>query len=164
MKKDPTVIKLGQIGLKVTPQRQGILKVLSGNRTHPSAESVYHEMVKDYPRISFATVYNTLSRLAEAGEIQELDIDPSKKRFDPSRVPHGHFYCKVCGEVFDVLYDSPLLTNLKTLSAKNREGHEVDLVQIELKGVCKECKRKQQGNRRGFSCVKGGRDGGGREG
>jgi len=143
MKKDRTVMKLREIGLKVTPQRQGILKVLSGNRTHPSAESVYHEMVKEYPRISFATVYNTLSRLAEAGEIQELGIDPSKKRFEPSRVGHGHFYCKVCGKVFDVLYDSPLLTNLKTLSAKSVEGHEVDLVQIELKGVCKECKKKQ---------------------
>ncbi len=99
---DPTIIRLKQIGLKVTPQRQAILRLLDGNRTHPSAESIYHEVLKQYPRVSFATVYNTLSKLAKAGQIQELDIDPTKKRFDPYLAPHYHFYCKVCEKVFDV--------------------------------------------------------------
>jgi Fur family peroxide stress response transcriptional regulator len=120
--KNTSIEWLKAIGLKVTPQRQGILKLFNGNRTHPSAESIYHEILKEYPRISFATVYNALSKLAKAGRIQELDIDPSKKRFDPCLAPHSYFHCKVCGEVFDVVHDTPLLVNINPLNTKKWMG------------------------------------------
>ena len=141
--KDQTVIALREIGLKVTPQRQAILRLLDGNRTHPSAESVYHEALKEYPRISFATVYNTLSKLADAGKIQELDIDPDKKRFDPYVGPHQHFYCKVCGNVLDVASDTSLPLNINAIKKKSLDGHQVDSIQVSFKGVCKHCKRKR---------------------
>ena len=135
--KDPTTIKLKEIGLKVTPQRQTILRLLNGNRTHPSAEDIYHEIIKEYPGISFATVYNTLSKLAEAGEIQQLDIDPEKKRFDPCLSPHGHFYCKVCKKIYDVGDALPFPKVLHKIS-----GHRIETIQINLKGVCKACSGK----------------------
>jgi Fur family peroxide stress response transcriptional regulator len=139
---DRSISVLKEIGLKVTPQRQGILKLLDGNRTHPSAESLYREIRKEYPRISFATVYKTLSKLAEAGKIQQLDIDPDKKRFDPCVVPHHHFYCKSCGRVFDLEQDSSLLMDLHPLKLKSVDGHKVEGVQLNFKGVCKDCRRK----------------------
>lgn len=142
---DPTVTQLEEIGLKVTPQRQAILRLLAGNRTHPSAETIYHELVKKFPKISFATVYNTLSRLVEAEKIQELDIDPNKKRFDPYMAPHHHFYCKDCGNVFDLPYDVPLSTNLIPMKKKTVDGHQVDAIQVNLKGVCKDCRKKRRG-------------------
>jgi Fur family peroxide stress response transcriptional regulator len=130
-------IKLKRMGLKITPQRLGILNLLKGNQTHPSAERIYQEIFKKYPGISFATVYNTLSKLVEAGEIRELDIDPDKKRFDPCVIPHTHFYCKACGKVFDIVYEPPLPLNIRKI-----EGHQVDAIQLNLKGVCKDCRRK----------------------
>jgi Fur family peroxide stress response transcriptional regulator len=133
---DMAVIKLKEIGLKITPQRQAILKLLRRNRTHPSAEGIYSEILKKYPGISFATVYNTLSKLIEAGEIRELDIDPNKKRFDPCVTPHTHFYCKVCEKIFDIVCDSSLPLNIKKI-----DGHQVDVIQLNLKGVCKTCRR-----------------------
>jgi len=139
---DRSISELKEIGLKVTPQRQGILKLLHGDRTHPSAESLYRDIRKEYPRISFATVYNTLSRLAEAGKIQQLDIDPNKKRFDPCVAPHHHFYCKECGRVFDLEQDSSLLMDLHPLKLKSVDGHKVEGVQLNFKGVCKDCRRK----------------------
>ncbi len=136
--KDTATLKLKEIGLKITPQRQAILKLLEGNQTHPSAESIHTEILKKYPGISFATVYNTLSKLIDAGEIRELDIDPGKKRFDPCVTPHTHFYCKVCGKVFDIVYDTSLPFNVKKI-----DGHQVDVIQLHLKGVCRECRKKQ---------------------
>jgi Fur family peroxide stress response transcriptional regulator len=136
--KDTTTIKLKEIGLKVTPQRQAILKLLEGNQSHPSADRIYSEILKQFPGISFATVYNTLSKLVEAEEIRELDIDPDKKRFDPCITPHNHFYCKVCGKIYDIAYHSPLPLKLTKI-----DGHQVDAIQLHLKGVCKECKRKR---------------------
>jgi len=135
--KDPITIKLKEIGLKVTPQRQAILKLLKGNRTHPSAESIYHEILKRYPGISFATIYNALSKLAEAGEIQELDIDPNKKRFDPCLSPHCHFYCKVCRRIYDVEDDLTFPRGTQRIS-----GHKIEAIQVNLRGVCKACSGK----------------------
>jgi Fur family peroxide stress response transcriptional regulator len=136
--KNITTIKLKEIGLKITPQRQAILNLLKGNQTHPSAERIYSEILKKYPGISFATVYNTLSKLVEAGEIQELEIDPNKKRFDPCLKPHYHFYCEVCREVFDIMYDTPLPLDMNKIG-----GHQVDAIQLNFKGVCKDCRKKR---------------------
>ena len=126
--------KLKKIGLKVTPQRLAILQMIEGDRTHPSAEKIYHEISKKFPSISFATVYNTLDKLVEAGEIQQLDIDPDKKRFDPYTSLHYHFYCKTCGKVYDVDYDISLTPDIKKIA-----GHQVETIQLNFKGVCKDC-------------------------
>jgi len=133
---DPIAIDLKEIGLRITPQRQAILRLLKGNRLHPSAERIYSEISRAYPGMSFATVYNTLSKLVEAGKIQELDVDPDRKRFDPCVSPHGHLYCMVCGKVFDVVCDTSSLT----LKAKRNNGHQIDGVQVNFKGVCKDCR------------------------
>ncbi len=137
---DDSIKMLKEIGLKVTPQRQAILKLLDGNKSHPSADSIYSEVLKEYSSLSFATVYNTLSKLAQSGNIQELDIDPARKRFDPCAASHSHFYCKVCGNVFDVVCDGTFQASMKDV--KTIEEHQVDAVQLNFKGLCKNCMRK----------------------
>ena len=126
--------KLKALGLRVTPQRLGILDIVKGDRTHPSAQKIYEKMLKKYPGVSFATVYNTLSRLVKAGEIQELDIDPDKKRFDPYTSLHYHFYCKTCGKVYDVEHDLSLIPNIKRI-----DGHQIETIQLNFKGMCRAC-------------------------
>ncbi len=130
-------INLKKIGLKVTPQRLAILQMIKGDRTHPSAEKIYREISKQFPGISFATVYNTLARLVEVGEIQELDIDPNKKRFDPYTSLHYHFYCKTCGKVYDVDWDVSFAPNIQKI-----DGHRVEAIQLNFKGVCKDCSKR----------------------
>ena len=134
---DDAANTLKKIGLKVTPQRQIILRLLDGNKNHPSADSIYSEALKEYPAISFATVYNTLSKLANSGKIRELDIDPGRKRFDSCTAPHSHFYCRACGNVFDVFCDIPLFDSMDDI--KMVEEHQVDAIQLHFKGLCKNC-------------------------
>jgi len=134
---EKNVIILKGIGLKVTPQRQAILRLLDGNVSHPSADSIHLEALKEYPGMSFATVYNILSKLAKAGKIQELDIDPNKKRFDPCTTPHSHFYCRSCGNVFDVVCDALCLDSADDL--RTIGGHQVESIQLNFKGLCKCC-------------------------
>ncbi len=140
--RDKTAAALKVIGLKITPQRQAVLRLLDGNKTHPSADAIYREVRRAYPGISFATVYNTLSKLAAAGKIQELDIDPKKKRFDPSTAPHHHFYCRVCGQVLDIVSDVPFSGETSPWEAGTIDGHRVDSVQLNFKGVCRDCAAK----------------------
>lgn len=125
-------------GLKVTPQRVAVLKFLRENRIHPTVEKIHHELLKEYPAISLTTVYNTLSSFVEAGMVQELDIDPNKMRFDSCLDQHDHFYCRACDNVYDIDYNASILAdNLR--SRKTIEGHKVDVISINLKGVCRYC-------------------------
>ena len=146
---DHTIMELREKGLRVTPQREAILRLLEGNHAHPSAESIYQEILKKYPRISFATVYNNLSKLARAEKIQELDIDPNKKRYDPCMASHPHFYCEVCGKVFHIADDIYVSSNNGLLNIHNVDGHKVESIQIDLKGVCKDCGHKPMAGARG---------------
>ncbi len=144
--------QLKEIGLKVTPQRQAILAFLNGNKNHPSAENIYAELLKQFPGISFATVYNTLSKLSQAAQIQELDIDPQRTRFDPCTDPHHHFYCKVCKKVFDLACTDLNVTDPDFLRITCINGHHVDTVQINLRGTCKDCRNKP--NQQPFKNIK----------
>lgn len=89
-------------GFKRTPQRLSILEHLDGNTSHPSAEEIYRVVGKKNPSMSFATVYNTLNTLVQAGAVRELTIDPDRKRYDPDTSSHHHLICLDCKKVVDI--------------------------------------------------------------
>ncbi len=124
-------------GMKVTPQRLAVLKYLEKNRIHPTAEKVHSALLKDYPSISLTTVYKTLAKFVEEGMIKGLDIDPNKMRFDICTDDHDHFHCQICDNVYDIFYDKKNCVD--NLQKSNGEGHRVDSVSINFKGVCKYC-------------------------
>lgn len=143
---EESVKALRMLGLKVTPQRLSILGALNGDRTHPSAETVYKKVSKRFPGMSFATVYNTLSALVAAGRIQELDIDPRQKRFDPETVRHDHFLCKICRKIYDLETQAPFPPEIGGI-----DGHCVEDVRIQFKGTCRSCRIHQTPEGKGAS-------------
>lgn len=129
------IILLNKKGLKMTPQRIKIIDYLQHTKTHPSAEELFEVLKRDFPSISFATVYNTLLMLKNSGDIKELSIDPERKRFDMDTTPHHHFFCKMCKKVYDVAL--PENTNF---SITNVEEHIVYDISLYLTGICNKCK------------------------
>ena len=51
--------------LKYSRQRESIKNYLDTHRIHPTAETVYADMRKDFPNISLGTVYRNLNRSEE---------------------------------------------------------------------------------------------------
>ena len=92
-------------GLKVTPQRQAVFRVLHGSRVHPTAESVHAEVVKDLPMVSLRTVYQTLNDLTAMGELGHMHLGTGSARFDPNLDAHHHLVCDSCGRVVDLPAD-----------------------------------------------------------
>ncbi|HHW41212.1 MAG TPA: transcriptional repressor [Syntrophomonadaceae bacterium] len=133
--------KLNRLGLKATPQRLAILELLDGNTSHPSAEEIYRRLKPVYPSLSLATVYGTMETLAKAGELQELNIDPGRKRFDPNPIPHGHFFCQKCQRVYDIELDFPMLEVPGELGEFLAESYSVNLY-----GLCPGCRKKGREN------------------
>ena len=94
--------KYRHLNIKLTPQRLAILQYLEGNIEHPSADVIYKSVLKKFPTMSFATVYNTLEALKKIGNIQEIKIDSGKKRYDPDISNHHHLICTTCKKINDI--------------------------------------------------------------
>ncbi|MDX9821530.1 MAG: transcriptional repressor [Syntrophales bacterium] len=128
-----------KLGLKATPQRMAILEYLNGNRNHPAAEDVYATLIGRYPGLSRTTVYNVMAKLVERNVVRELDIDPQRKRFDAFTEPHDHFYCRSCGNVFDVPADPSAADLRENGRKKNMDGHQLEALCLNFTGVCRHC-------------------------
>lgn len=138
-------------GLKVTPQRQLLFRLLFENTTHPTADALYGKAVRQMPGISRRTVYQTLNDLASMGELQSLAFDSGAVRFDPNVDEHHHVVCSVCGIVRDVY-----LARVEPITAEvgpqlgadgaevadvadDFEGFEIDQVAVVVSGRCRRC-------------------------
>jgi Fe2+ or Zn2+ uptake regulation protein len=123
-------------GLKVTPQRQAIFRVLHGEATHPTAESVYDAVSASMPTISLRTVYQTLNDLAAMGEVLALDLGTGSARFDPNLDAHHHLVCDHCGRVVDVYADASAVR----VPGAQRHGFTISSTEVVFRGTCPECK------------------------
>lgn len=135
-------------GLKVTPQRECILEVLSadGGR-HPTADAVYAEARRRMPTMSLRTVYQTLNDLAAMGELQQLDLGTGSTRFDPNTDVHHHLVCVRCGKVRDLYAD---YSHLEIPSGAG-EGFSVGDAEVVFRGLCDTCQDRSS-KERAISC------------
>jgi Fe2+ or Zn2+ uptake regulation protein len=123
-------------GLRVTPQRQAIFRLLHGDDAHPTVEALYDSARIEMPTISLKTVYQTVHDLEAMGEVTLLDLGTGSVRVDPNvEHRHHHLICTVCGKVRDVTVDVAALR----LPARDRRGFSVDDVQVNFRGVCDVC-------------------------
>ena len=59
---------------KRSKQREAILEMLQGVKTHPTADKVYEEVRKTIPNISLGTVYRNLAKLSDESMIQKVGM------------------------------------------------------------------------------------------
>ncbi|GBE37437.1 peroxide operon regulator [bacterium BMS3Bbin08] len=130
--------KYRDLHIKLTPQRLAILSFLDGNKSHPSAEDIYKAVLKKFPTMSFATVYNTLEALKNKGNIQELKIDSHKKRYDPDISRHHHLICIKCSKIIDIHKDFKI-----ALSEDLIHGFDLLGNSVEFYGICQKCKKRR---------------------
>ena len=102
---------------------------------HPTAKMVYDSARDLTDKLSFATVYNSLEYLVEAGLIKKLDIDSESARYDAMLENHAHLICKSCGAVID--HSSKDFVN--QLKVENFHFHAED-ISITIRGTCLNCK------------------------
>ncbi len=122
-------------GLKVTPQRQLLFRLMHENTSHPTADSLFSVASHHMPGISLRTVYQTLTDLSSMGELRLIDVGSGAARFDPNLEDHHHLVCQSCGDVRDVYVSGSGQLDLNEL-----DGFSVDTTTILFHGLCTPCR------------------------
>jgi Fur family transcriptional regulator, iron response regulator len=96
--------KLTEAGVNPTAQRIAIARYVLCEADHPTAEEVKAWADKNFPKMSLATVYNTLGTLVKAGLLKELKLGHSESVIYDDRVTdHYHFLDEATGKLHDLM-------------------------------------------------------------
>ena len=132
--------RLATSGFRFTPQRRHVYRVLLQKRDHPTADEVFMRAKRGMSDISLATVYNCLDALVKCGLVRQVNLDRSATRFCPNMHEHCHFYCEVCGGVYDIDLDAegpkPAVPMPKGFRATHYE--------LSIRGRCPACSAKSK--------------------
>ena len=127
--------KISELGL--TKQREVVLQVIRSAAHHLTANEVYDESKRLLPTISFATVYNSLRYLKDAGHIAEIQFGNGASKFDAKTDRHDHALCTKCGKLIDM--DLQLSEELVEMAARF-SNFKPESLHLTLRGLCPECK------------------------
>lgn len=87
--------------IRMTSQRQVIIKVIEESDDHPDVDQLYLRSVQLDNTISIATVYRTVKLLEEAGLIERLEFGDGRSRYEEAGEHHEHLVDVETGEVFE---------------------------------------------------------------
>jgi Fur family transcriptional regulator, peroxide stress response regulator len=124
---------------RLTPQRVELVRLIAVSEGHPSAGELYAKIKRQFPTMSQATVYKTLTMLKEINQVYEIDLR-NDSHYDGNRPePHPHLICIQCNKILDgeVSLDSDSLRSLEQAS-----GFQILRPQISLYGLCSDCRER----------------------
>ena len=122
--------------LGLTKQREVVLQVIRDADEHLTANEVFDKAKTLLPTISFATVYNSLRFLKDAGHIAEIQFGNGASRFDRKLTRHDHAICNKCGKLVDLDLDFPSELIESAAFASNFKPESLEFT---LRGLCPAC-------------------------
>ena len=122
----------------VTGARKQIADVLRREKRFLTAAEIHHRLERGKAKVSLSTVYRTLDRLQQKGEVTQRNDADGEGAFmlcEPGH-HHHHAICSKCGRVEDV--DCTAVDRFAdALRAQN--GFEINGHAMEFFGTCKAC-------------------------
>lgn len=115
--------------IRMTSQRQVIVKVIEDSEDHPDVDQLYQRSVAVDGTISIATVYRTVKLLEEAGVIERLEFGDGRSRYEESGEHHEHLVDIETGEVIE-FYDEEL--EKMKIAIAEKMGYELVDHRLEL--------------------------------
>jgi len=132
------VERLRGAGMRVTPQRLALHRLLAGSHRHVTAEGLLREASGELPGLALPTVYSTLELFVELGIVRRVAA-PGAARYDTDARPHDHFTCATCGGLFDL--GSGGAGHDEAVRAAEAAGHAVAAAAVVVTGRCATCRR-----------------------
>ena len=117
--------------IRMTAQRQIIIKVIEDSDDHPDVDQLYIRSVAQDDTISIATVYRTVKLLEEVGVIDRIEFGDGRSRYEEAGEHHEHLIDIESGDVIEFYHAE--LEILKAKIAKDM-GYELVDHRLELFG------------------------------
>lgn len=127
--------------LPVTVQRRAALKALVGRSDHPTADTIYQDVVRELPGVSKATVYRALDNFVQLGLARRVHHGATAARFDGNVERHHHLLCVRCESITDIDWNALDVPPFPEMSG---DGFEVHDVAVSVQGLCRACVVKQK--------------------
>ena len=129
---------LNDRNLRLTTQRELIVKNFLSQKDHISAEDLYLKVKKKAPEIGYTTVYRTLKLLEEAGLAHSRNFRDGYFRYEPAHQVehHDHLICKKCGNIIEFVNE-----NIESMQEKvaKKHGFKITDHTLDIYGVCRNC-------------------------
>jgi len=129
-------INIKDLGL--TKQREVVLLVIREEQEHLTANEVFDKAKQLLPSISFATVYNSLRYLKDAGHIAEISFGNGASRYDSKLTRHDHAICTKCGKLVDMEIELPAEV---IAFAAEFSKFKLESLELTLRGLCPDCNK-----------------------
>jgi Fe2+ or Zn2+ uptake regulation protein len=122
----------------LTPQREAVLEVIRESENHLTAGEIFEAARRRLPTISYATVYNSLKYLREAGLVLEISFGGTgASRYDRETARHDHAICTACGKLVD--FDVTVTSDVVRAAAR-KTRFKPESIHLTLRGLCSDCR------------------------
>ena len=123
--------------LRPTRQRRAVAEAMASVDDFRSAQEIHELLATRGDAVGLATVYRTLQRLADAGEIDMLrNMDGEAIYRRCSDTHHHHLVCRVCGRTVEV--EGPTVERWTRSIAADHGFSDVSH-ELEIFGTCPDC-------------------------
>lgn len=128
---------LQKAGMRLTPQRMAVCKLLVESDQHPTAAMIYDELRPQFPSLSLATIYNTLDTLVGLGAVNVLGhAGDDHVHYDADMDPHVNLACISCHRIVDI--PSEHVQHLDS-EISQASGYKLLGARVLYYGLCPEC-------------------------
>jgi Fe2+ or Zn2+ uptake regulation protein len=123
----------------MTPQRLAILSILENAGRHLLPQEIFDRAHQVMPGMTEATVYRTLSFLAEQGLVLAAHVGSGQLVYEIAGHDHHHLICRACGDTQEI--DHSLLASLYQ-QFQASTGYRIDSMHVTFFGLCPACQKK----------------------
>jgi len=127
---------LKQHGLRATPKRLALLKVLSAAKAPRTAEELHAAVESD-----LVTIYRNLQGLTAAGLVNEVRFKDASVRYEFAHGHHHHIVCTGCGVIEELEACATSSLEQEALRASSRFSR-IDEHSLEFFGTCTQCAKR----------------------
>ncbi len=125
-------------GARPTRQRKAVAEALASFADFRSAQEIHELLGKRGEQVGLATVYRTLQRLADAGEVDMLRTEDGEAIYRRcSDTHHHHLVCRDCGATVEV--EGPAVERWTRAIATDHGYGDVSHT-LEIFGTCPACR------------------------
>lgn len=123
-------------GVRLTPQREAVVRAVFTARGHVTAEDVHAGVRRRMRGVNLTTVYRTLQLLESLGFVDHAHLGHEAATWTPAGPGHHHLVCSSCGAILEL---PAAILEPFTAAVGRSTGFSLDLAHFALMGTCADC-------------------------